>query len=90
MKSRFCLILLSCITLASGCFHRPRQPTPEIAADVEESFKQRWIAKRMTELQASGVTDGREARRQAEEEFRKKYQYINAAHSPQSMGGPAP
>lgn len=90
MKSRCTLILLSLVVLSAGCFHRPKQRTPEIAADVEESFKQKWIAKRMGELQAAGVTDGREARRQATEDFSKKYGYINSSRSPQSPSGAAP
>lgn len=89
MKSRCAFVLLSLVVLFGGCFHRPKQHTPEIAADVEESFKQKWIAKRMGELQASGVTDPREARRQATDEFRKKYEYINASRTPDPMTGPA-
>jgi len=90
MKYRCCWVLLSGIVLLGGCLHRSKAPSPEIAADVEESFKQRWIAKRMNELQASGVSDAREARRQASEEFRKKYEYINSARSPDRVGGPTP
>lgn len=91
MKHCCCWVLLSLTVVLGGCLHRSKAPpTPEIAADVEESFKQRWIAKRMAELQASGVTDAREARRQATEEFRKKYEYINSAHTPDRVGGPTP
>lgn len=90
MKHRSCWVLLSLIVVFGGCLHRSKPSAPEIAADVEESFKQRWIAKRMTELQAGGVTDPREARRQATEEFRKKYEYINSAHNPDRLGGPTP
>ena len=89
MKSRFFFILLALVVVSGGCFNRPKQRTPEIAADVEESFKQKWIAKRMGELQASGVTDAREARRQATDEFRKKFEYIKAAHTPESVGSPS-
>ena len=90
MKHCCCWVLLSLAVVFGGCLHRSKTPTPEIAADVEESFKQRWIAKRMAELQASGVTEAREARRQATEEFRKKYEYIKSAQTPDRVGGPTP
>ena len=90
MKRLCSLILLSLFVAFGGCLSKSKQKTPEIAQDVEESFKQRWIAKRMSELQASGVTEPREARRQATDEFRKKYEYINASRAPDPMTGPTP
>lgn len=90
MKHCCCWLLLFVMVGLGGCFNRSKARQPEIAADVEESFKQRWIGNRMTELQASGVTDAREARRQASEEFRKKYEYIKSAGSPDRVGGPTP
>lgn len=90
MKFRWFLVLLSLLTLSSGCLHKSKPPQPEIAADVENAFKQRWIAKRMAELQASGMADGREARRQATEEFRKKYEYINSSRGADPLGAPTP
>ncbi|PTY08839.1 hypothetical protein DB347_04510 [Opitutaceae bacterium EW11] len=87
MKSRCLVILLSIVcAVGAGCFHRTKTNTA-IAADVEETFKQRWIAKRMGELQASGVSDGREARRQATEEFRQKYEFIGASKTPDPIAG---
>lgn len=83
-----CSLVLACLVLGlgGGCFGRSK-PNPNIAADVEESFKQRWIARRMSELQASGVTDPRQARMQATEEFRNKYEYINSARVPNPVAG---
>lgn len=88
MKCR-CLVLLLSLACAvgAGCFHRSKPKSPPIAADVEETFKQRWIAKRMGELQVGGVTDAREARRQATEEFRKKYEFIGASQNPDPISG---
>jgi hypothetical protein len=87
MKRCLLWILLSFAVFGVGCRHRTKVESNHIAADTEEAFKQRWIAKRMSELQAAGVTDGREARRQATEEFRKKYEFINASKSPNPVGG---
>ena len=83
-----CSLLLACLVLGlgGGCFGRSK-PNPDIAADVEESFKQRWIARRMAELQGSGVSDPRQARRQATEDFRKKYEDINSARVPDPVSG---
>lgn len=87
MKYCCSLLLLSLVLgLGAGCFGRSK-PNPNIAADVEESFKQRWIARRMAELQASGVSDPRQARLQATEDFRKKYEYINSARRPDPVAG---
>lgn len=73
--------LLAALTLSSGCFNFTK-PKP-IAGEVEESFKNRWIAKRMSELQASGkTTDPREARAIALEEFKKKYEYTAVSKKP--------
>jgi hypothetical protein len=48
-----------------------------IAADVEESFRKRWVDKRATELATSGTTADA-ARAQAEGEFRERYEYMRA------------
>ncbi len=81
---RFLLLLFIAIPLGfltPGClFSKKEKPNPNIAADVEEAFKQRWIARRMGELSAGGqVTDGRMAREQATREFAEKYEYTKAA-----------
>jgi hypothetical protein len=73
--------ILAALTLSGGCFNITK-PKP-IAGQVEESFKNRWIAKRMSELQASGkTTDPREARAIALEEFKKKYEYTSVSKKP--------
>lgn len=62
-----------------------------IAGEVEESFRTRWVAKRMGELQASGVSaDAREARRIAVEEFSKRYPYTSVANKPDPVAGTVP
>jgi hypothetical protein len=90
MKYRSFLLLLSVVLAGGGCFHRTPKPNPNIATEVEEQFKQRWIAKRMAELQANGVTDPRLARLQAAEEFRKKYEYMKAGQQPDPVAGGRP
>jgi 1,2-phenylacetyl-CoA epoxidase catalytic subunit len=85
MKLRWISILLAAIALSAGCHHG--KPQPGVATETEETLKQRWVAKRMGELQASGVNDPREARRQAVEEFRQKYKYAPSASKPDLVGG---
>jgi len=69
------------LMVGSGCFGSKKpKPNPAIAADVEEAFKQRWVARRIGELSASGeAADGRKAREQALREFAEKYEYTSAA-----------
>ena len=86
MKYCCCLVMLSLVVLSGGCFGR-NKPSPTISADIEESFKQRWIAKRMSELQAGGMNDPRQARIQATEEFRGRYEYIDSARAPDPVTG---
>lgn len=87
MKRCLFFLLLSFATFNAACSHHRTKVDPNIAADTEEAFKQRWIAKRMGELQANGVADPREARRQATEDFRKNYEYINSSRSPNAVNG---
>ena len=89
MKYCCSVVLLSFVVVCGGCFNRPKA-NPNIAAEVEDAFKQRWIAKRMSELQASGQNDPRQARIQATEEFRKKYEYIGSARVPDPVSGSLP
>lgn len=79
---RFLLIFLSLLVVASSGCLRLRKPkaNPAIATELEEAFKERWVQKRVGELIASGAaTDGMQARRQALEEFKVRYEYTNAA-----------
>lgn len=80
------LCVLSLLVFATACSSKPK-PNPAIASEVEEGFKQRWIAKRMGELAAAGVSDPREARRQAAEEFRQRYEFTSAAKKGDPVGG---
>jgi len=81
MRIPVLFVLLAALTLSSGCFNITK-PKP-ISGEVEESFKNRWIAKRMSELQTSGkATDPREARAIALEEFKKKYEYTAVSKKP--------
>lgn len=83
--NRFSFLCLASILALTACSSKPK-PNPAMATEVEEAFKARWIAKRMNELTQSGVTDAREARRQAAEEFKQRYEFTNAAQKPDSVG----
>ncbi|MBK9990301.1 MAG: hypothetical protein IPP19_06105 [Verrucomicrobia bacterium] len=88
MRYSAILVLLAALSLG-GCINFTT-PKP-IAGEVEESFKTRWIAKRMSELQATGATaDPREARAMALDEFRKKYEYTGVAKKPDPVAGSTP
>lgn len=77
------LFVLFAAVFFGGC----TTPKP-IAGKVEDSFKTRWVAKRMTELQASGTApDPRDARAIAVEEFKKKYEYTAVAKKPDPVAG---
>jgi len=83
MRNSSLFILCACLVVG-GCFN-VRTPKP-IAGEVEESFRNRWVAKRMTELQTSGTTpDAREARGIAMEEFKKQYPFTAVAQKPDPM-----
>lgn len=88
MRKSVLLLVLSAICL-SGCFGIFK-PKP-IAGDVEEGFRNRWIAKRMGELQANGkAKDPREARAMALDDFKKTYPYTKVANKPDPMAGAKP
>lgn len=78
--SLLCLAVL--IGLSAGClFSRKSRKASEsssITAETEQSLKQHWIDKRVTELTAQGVKPDA-ARQQATEEFRQKFEYTSAA-----------
>jgi hypothetical protein len=79
------LCFISVLALSAGCTSNPeRKP----ATAVEEEFKQRWLARRINELTQTGA-DPRDARRQAAEEFRQRYEYTNAAQSTDPVTGGA-
>lgn len=72
---------LATLVLSTGCFFSKKsnraKESSAIAADVEESFRRRWVEKRTLELSAGGV-GGDAARTQAESEFRARFGYTRA------------
>ncbi|MDP3071213.1 MAG: hypothetical protein Q8N18_13065 [Opitutaceae bacterium] len=76
------LILLA--VASHGCFFSKKAPrakeTTAIAADVEESFRKRWVDKRAAELAAQGAV-AEAARTQAETEFRDRYGFTRAGQN---------
>lgn len=64
---------------ASGCsfFRKSKKPkeNPNIAAEVEAGFRDRWIERRVAELGAQGV-DPQAAQAQAVAEFNHRYPYL--------------
>lgn len=71
------VLLASTVLLSTGCglFSRKSGQPKEssaIAADVEETFRRRWVDKRVADLIAQG-TEANAARVQAENEFRARY-----------------
>lgn len=75
------LLLLSALVLASapGCnfFRKSKKPkpNPNIAADVETGFQERWMERRVGELTAGGM-DAPTAREQAAAEFRQTFPHL--------------
>lgn len=71
--------LVAALSLASGCgmFSKKNagpKENPAIASDVEETFRRRWMDKRVGELTAQGMTPDT-ARAQADKEFRDRYAF---------------
>ena len=84
-----CIILFALTLGLTGCVNRGQ--SKNIAGEVEENFKSRWIAQRMNELQASGAASNpRDARQIALEEFRKRYEYTGAARKADPVRGSEP
>ena len=77
MTKPFLLSLLAtALVLSSGCLFSKKsgraKESSAIASEVEETFRKRWVDKRMADLAATGVTP-EAARAQAEREFREKF-----------------
>jgi hypothetical protein len=76
-KPLVAVLLATSTLLFAGCGlfskkeKKPKESTA-IAADVEETFRRRWVEKRSGELTAQGL-DATAARTQAETEFRDRY-----------------
>ncbi|HYD83474.1 MAG TPA: hypothetical protein VEA63_05465, partial [Opitutus sp.] len=75
------LLCLCAVVLASapGCnvFRKSKKPkaNPNIAAEVETNFRERWMERRVAELTAQG-TDPAAAREQAAIDFREKFPHL--------------
>ena len=80
MKTRLLtlLLLLAVPVSLSGCLgSRKNKESAHPAAELEETFKERWVTKRVGEiLQAGGAADGLQARRIALQEFHERYEYL--------------
>ena len=74
-----CIATLCCTT---GCVFSKKgtraKESSAISADVEESFRKRWVEKRTIELTVQG-TAAEAARTQAENEFRERFAFTRAA-----------
>ena len=53
--------------------------SPHVSTQMEVEFKQRWMDKRVGDLQAQGMT-AEAARARAEQEFDTTYKYTNPAN----------
>ena len=68
--------LVAMLLLSTGCLFSKKSDRPKessaISSEVEETFRKRWIEKRIADLVAAGTpTDA--ARPLAEQEFRDRY-----------------
>jgi hypothetical protein len=75
-KPMFTVALVAALVLSTGCLfskktNRPKESS-EISSEVEATFRQRWVDKRVTELTAQG-TAAPAARTQADQEFSERY-----------------
>jgi hypothetical protein len=70
--------LAAALALSAGCLFSKKSDRPKetsaISSEVEETFRQRWVDKRTSELTAQG-TAAPAARAQAEQEFRERYAF---------------
>jgi hypothetical protein len=82
IKAFLCSVCIAALCCSSGCLFSKKanrtKETSAIAADVEESFRKRWVEKRASELTARGATADA-ARVQAESEFRERFEFTRAA-----------
>ena len=72
--------LLIGTTGCHGFLHRHKKASASVSsapsADVAHEFRQRWIAKRVSDLTAGGMP-AEQAREQAENEYARKYVYLS-------------
>lgn len=76
--TKLLLVALAAATLAlsTGCLFSKKKPkeSSAIAGEVEETFRRRWLDKRVAELVAQG-TAADAARLQADTEFQERYSF---------------
>ncbi|MEI6463816.1 MAG: hypothetical protein WCQ89_03775 [Verrucomicrobiota bacterium] len=82
MIKRLLLSTLAASSLfCSGCIFGKKKPAAKensaISAEVEESFRRRWVDKRAGDLAATGVAAA-DARTKAEAEFRERFGFTRA------------
>lgn len=81
-KALLLLLTLATLAASSGCVlsrkARRAKESSSISADVEESFRKRWVEKRAGELATQG-TAADAAHTQAESEFRERFGFTRAA-----------
>ena len=82
IKGIFVILCSAVLCCSSGCLFSRKSKGPKesqaIAADVEESFRQRWVTRRAAELAAEG-TAADAARNRAENEFRERFDFTRPA-----------
>ena len=81
IKAFLSVLCLATLCSSTGClfFRKGKKPkeSSTISADVEESFRVRWVDKRAAELTAQGAAADA-ARAQADNEFRERYGFTRA------------
>jgi len=82
-----CILPIAAFTTFAGCSIQPKK-NPFIAIETEETFKQRWIAKRVSDLLAAKqAANADEARVIATGEFEKKFPATSVVRQPGLVGG---
>ncbi|MBI5688548.1 MAG: hypothetical protein HZC55_00515 [Verrucomicrobia bacterium] len=75
-KSFLTVAIVAALVATTGCslFRKSNRPkeSSAISSEVEATFRQRWLDKRIAELTAQGVA-APAARTQAEQEFRDRF-----------------
>jgi hypothetical protein len=75
-------LLITVLALCPGCVFSKKNSKPKentaVATETEQTFKQRFVDKRATELTTQGIAP-EDARTQALQEFRARYGYIGSA-----------
>lgn len=80
-SKRIIFLCVACIVpfFMIGCATGKKKDDGNITVKVEDTFRLRWIEKRGSELIDKGIAPS-DARRQAVQEFRERYEFTTAAH----------